>query len=176
MGTVKHNVDYDGEGYTWDGRHWFSTKTFIEPPVAVVSRLNTLISKELDAEDSGVQDVDELITRAQAARDNHQFDRAVRLLRRVVTKHPRHKVAWAVLSSTLRKQNAPERALEQTEDLKSLNCAAVFVSRAAAMCDLGMWEEAKHEVAIALAIGGANAAAFAVVNRIKASRPDLYEK
>ena len=81
----------------------------------------------------------------------------------------------AVLCSVLRKQGAPEKALHETEASPHLPYSPLLTSRAAAMCDLGMWEAAKREVVRVLAMPGDHDGAFEVVHRIKASRPDLYE-
>ena len=54
---------------------------------------------------------------------------------------------------------------------------ALLTTRAAALCDLRRWEEAKTTIGRALAIlrgESHKAEAFAVVRRIKANRPDLY--
>ena len=57
--------------------------------------------------------------------------------------------------------------------LQSLPYPVLLTSRAAALCDLGIWEEAKKTVGRSLAISK-SAEAYNVVNRIKAAKPDLY--
>jgi len=89
---------------------------------------------------------------------------------------PEDPAALSVLCSSLRKLGKPEEALERTKDYKYHN-AALLTSRAAAMCDLGLWKEAKHEVCIALAISkddSEKAEVFNVVKRIKDAAPYLY--
>jgi hypothetical protein len=82
----------------------------------------------------------------------------------------------AILCSAFRAQNAPERALEETEAHRQVSYPPLLTSRAGAMCDLGMWEEAKREIARVLAQPVDHSDAFLVVHRIKAARPDLYDK
>jgi tetratricopeptide (TPR) repeat protein len=176
MATKKYKFDLNDTNYTWDGKQWYETKTFVKPPSTVTSKLNVLVAKALEVEDDSVKDVDELTARAQAARDNQQFERSKALLDRVLALNPGHVGALAILCSVLRAQHAPERALEETEKFRNVKYAPLHVSRAAAMCDLGMWEEAKKEVGVALAVSRDHSAAFSVVDRIKAARPDLYEK
>lgn len=81
-----------------------------------------------------------------------------------------------ILSSVLRKIGNPQNALDETKDfIKTVKSAALFTTRAAVYCDLKQWENAKKEISLSLAIE-ASAEAFAVVSRIKANRPGLYEK
>jgi hypothetical protein len=75
----------------------------------------------------------------------------------------------------LRHLGASDRAVQETEPLRAGNYPPLLVSRAAALCDLERWEEAKAIVGRALAAGD-SPEAFEVVHRIKANRPELYEK
>ncbi|MCB0226529.1 MAG: hypothetical protein KDI02_22745, partial [Anaerolineae bacterium] len=61
------------------------------------------------------------------------------------------------------------------EAFRDTNYSPLLTSRAAALCDLKRWEEAKKTIGRCLVISK-NETAFSVVNRIKAERPDLYEK
>ena len=67
----------------------------------------------------------------------------------------------------------PEEALIATERARATGYLPLLTSRAAALCDLESWEDAKAELSRVLAVGK-SPEAFAVVRRIKASRPDLY--
>jgi predicted Zn-dependent protease len=167
--------ELDGKSYTWDGKGWYASKTFMRPPKAIVSKLNALLQEQLSRDDAAVAEPSLLLERARQARDNQQLDRALQLLRRVLKLRPEYEGALAVLCSVLRKQGAPEKALQETEAFRHLRYSPLLTSRAAAMCDLGMWEAAKREIARVLVMPGDHAEAFEVVHRIKAARPELYE-
>jgi predicted Zn-dependent protease len=147
----------------------------MRPPKAIVSKLNALLKDQLSRDDDAVADPSLLLERAKQARDNQQFDRAIQLLQRVLKLRPGYAGALAVLCSVLRKQGRPEKALHETEAARHLPYSPLLTSRAAAMCDLGMWEATKQEIARVLAMPGDRGEAFEVVHRIKAARPDLYE-
>jgi hypothetical protein len=166
----------DEKSYIWDGRGWYESKTFMQPPKVVISKLNALLMEQLARDDASVTDPSILLDRAKQARDSQQFERAIQLLRRVLTLWPGYGGALAVLCSVLRKQGAPEKALHETKTFGRLGYPPLITSRAAAMCDLGMWEAAKREIARVLAMPGEHDEAFEVVHRIKAARPDLYER
>jgi len=57
---------------------------------------------------------------------------------------------------------------------RDANDHVLLTTRAAALCDLGRWEEAKRTVGRSLAIESSDEA-FSVARRIKAARPDLYD-
>ena len=85
-----------------------------------------------------------------------------------------HLAALAVLSSVYRASGYPAKALAATEADRDANHPALLTTRAAALCDLGRWEEAKRTVGHSLAIESSDEA-FSVARRIKAARPDLYD-
>jgi tetratricopeptide (TPR) repeat protein len=167
-------VEMDGRSYVWNGRSWFAAKTYQAPPLALASKLNELLASVLAVEDAEVKDFHELLKIAQAARNASQFKRAEMAARRAIELQPSSQPAFAVLCSVLRRLGAPERAVQETDHLRSMNYPPLLISRAAALCDLERWEEAKTTLGRALAAGG-SPEAFEVVHRIKANRPDLYE-
>jgi tetratricopeptide (TPR) repeat protein len=167
-------VELDGHLYVWNGRRWFTARTFQAPPAALTSRLNALLASVLASEDAGVTDFNGLLRIAQAARGAAQFKRAEAAARRAIEFQPSSEPAHAVLCSVLRHLGASDRAVQETERLRSAKYPPLLISRAAALCDLERWEEAKATVGRALALGD-SPEAFEVVNRIKAKRPDLYE-
>jgi len=167
-------VELDGHSYVWNGRNWFAARTFQAPPVAVSSRLNEKLASVLVAEDAKVTDFNGLLQIAQIARKASQYKRAEAAARRAIALQPSSEPAFAVLCSVLRHLGASEQAVQETEPLQSPRYPPLLVSRAAALCDLERWEEAKATIGRALAIGD-SPEAFEVVHRIKANRPDLYE-
>jgi tetratricopeptide (TPR) repeat protein len=169
-----YTVELEARSYTWNGRSWFASRTFQAPPAALTSRLNELLAPLLESEDSAVTDFQGLLRIAQAARGAAQYKRAEAAARRAIELQPSSEPAHAVLCSVLRHLGASDRAVQETEHFRSAKYPPLLISRAAALCDLERWEEAKATVGRALAIGG-SPEAFEVVNRIKAKRPDLYE-
>ena len=168
-------VELDGQEYIWIDSEWFDARTYISPPQVIVRQLNALIERELASEDALISNAAVLIARASAARDAEQYHRAETLVRRALFLAPDNCAAAAVLCSILRATSRPQQALRETAKFKSDHHPALLTSRAAAFCDLHKWEEAKREVGQALAIATSEEA-FQVVHRIKAARPDLYER
>lgn len=173
-GSLKKQVEVDGVSYIWNGKFWVNSRTFLAPPRAVESILNQKLSRELSIEDAKETNPEVLLKNARIARDNCQYQRALELCYRVLAMRSGHLGVAAVLCSVLRSKGMPERALHETQAFKGRAYIPLLVSRAAAMCDLEMWEDAKKEIGKALAVPGAHESAFAVVNRIKAARPNLY--
>jgi len=168
-------IELEGCSYVWNGRRWFTLGTYQAPPMALASRLNERLASILASEDAKVTDFDGLLRIAQVARDAAQYKRAEAAIRRAVELQPASEPAHAILCSLLRHLGAPERAIQDTEHLGAFRYSPLLTSRAAAFCDLERWEEAKSTIGRALAIGESEAA-FEVMHRIKAKRPDLYKR
>lgn len=167
-------VELEGQSYVWNGRAWFASRTYQAPPAALVSRLDEALRPILESEDSKVSDFESLLRIAQLARNASQYKRAEKAVRRAIALQPTSEPAFTILCSVLRKLKAYEQAVEETEQFRSTRYLPLLVSRSAALCDVGRWEEAKATIGRALAIGDSDEA-FEVVHRIKANRPDLYE-
>jgi len=170
----KVRIEHDGHTYEWNGTSWHDVATHMAPPRVVLQVLNQKSAPALAENDRAEVKPQRLLELAKAARDADQFQRAEKLLRRVLAIRPGHAGALAVYTSLLRRRGAPEEALKVSDPYRHLNYQPLLVSRAGALCDLDRWEEAKKENGRALALGPDDAA-FAVVKRIKANRPDLYE-
>jgi tetratricopeptide (TPR) repeat protein len=117
--------------------------------------------------------IDETLDLAKRARADNNLWLAEHLLRTVFDDRPHHRGVVVRLSGVLRDQGQPEEALRITAPFVSSSYAPIFTTRAAALCDLGRWEEARHEVRRALAISRDDEA-LAVVDRIKKAWTDLY--
>lgn len=167
-------VELDGISYVWNGRSWFAARTFQAPSAVLASRLNEKLAPILVAEDAKITDFQGLLQIAQSARKASQYKRAEEAARRAIALQPSSGPAFAVLCSVLRHLGASDRAVQETEPLRSSGYPPLLISRAAALCDLERWEEAKVTLGRALA-AGESPEAFEVVHRIKAHRPDLYE-
>jgi predicted Zn-dependent protease len=171
--AVKRTVELDDRLYTWDGSQWFDA-SFLVPPTSIVSKLNALIDDALDEEDARLSDTKALVARARKARVAGQYDRAERIARLVLAREPAHEAMLSVLCAVLRKKGLPEQAVQETEPFKDSHNTSLLTSRAAALCDLERWEEAKKTIGRALARRSSEEA-FLVVKRIKKVRPDLYD-
>lgn len=172
--VCKKEIKYEGKTYTWDGNTWFDSD-YIIPPTNIISKLNAFIVKELPIEDDLVSNIRKLFLLAQSARANKQFDRAEKIVRKILLKSPENLAAITLLSSMFREKGEPQKAIDETNAFSNTRFCPLIISRAAAFCDLQKWRLAKKEVARALRIKP-NKAAFLVVQRIKKYQPDLYKK
>ena len=170
-GTV--TVELEGKSYMWNGSAWYETTTNLSPPTGIIAKLNGRASDALEKADENITDIRLLIKRAVDARDWSQYHRSEKLARRILKLEPSNKPALAILCATLRARGYTQKALDETDAYKSLPHPALLTSRAAALCDLHRWEEAKKTVGRSLAISPSEEA-YMVVQRIKAARPDLY--
>ena len=165
-------IIYKGQKYYWTGEHWVN-EDYMVVPLEITEKLNNLLEKELSKEDQDINNIYKLIKRAKHAKYNEQFERAEKLSKKILSIEPENLSAYAVLCSSLRRKGFPEEALQKTEEYRNSNSVPLLTSRAAALCDIGKWERAKIVIGKALALG-ASGETFAVVNRIKKERPDLY--
>ena len=171
--TQDKRIRFNEKDYVWTGRGWYEARTFLIPPEVTVRQLNSQLQEELENEDTTIASPAILTERASAARDTLQYTRAETLVRRALTIAPGDPAALAVLCSILRARGRPQQALDETSAFKRASHPPLLTSRAAALCDLKKWEEAKKEIGRALAIQESEEA-FSVVRRIKVARPDLY--
>jgi len=169
--TIK--IEVVGTTYVWTGEYWYDEKTYAEPPQIFIGVLNKRLTVELAKEDANIFDVYTLLERASKARVAGQHHRAEKLARRCLKLEPDSEPALAVLCAALRAQGRPQKALNETRSHSYSDHIPLLTSRAAALCDLKKWEEAKKTIGRALAIGDSQDA-FNVMQRIKANRPDLY--
>lgn len=168
-----HIVEYEGRSYLWNVKRWFDRKTYSVPPAKTIAFLDQQLQSVLAGEDESITNPQLLLKRAMRARDAGQLTRAEKLVKKVLERAPDLIGAVAVYTSVLRLRHRPQEALEVSHRYRDESYPPLLVSRAAALCDLARWEEAKKELARALAIG-ATGEAFAVSRRIKAARPELY--
>ncbi len=174
MNSATHTIALEGRTYTWNGKGWVDARTFTKPPQVVILELNKLLAGQLRHEDEAIEDSSQLLERARMARDSGQWARAQALVTRVLATRPGDPGSLAILCSALRAQGTPELALEMTEPFKGSSYPPLLTSRAAALCDLGQWEEAKQVIGRVLAQPGEHAEAWAVVHRVKSACPKLY--
>lgn len=174
-----HIVVLDGKSYTWDGKSWYGTNDYMSPPEHINQKLNAKLTPLVADEDALISDRDELVSRAQAAVEARQLERAERLARRAYDLAQSNYGTAAVLSKILRVKGRPEEALKIADQHVRSNYPPVLTSRAAALCDLGRWNDALYQIRQVLAIvrqsrkHGAEEA-FAVHARIKANASHLF--
>ncbi len=166
---TQKKVELSGKFYVWNGRQWYDERTHVTPPLVILTKLNKMLQRE----ELTVTNPRVLLDQAVSARQVGDLDRSERLARRILTLVPGHRPAIAMLSAILRQRLQPEQALVVTEAYRTTN-PAISTSRAAALCDLSRWAEAKTEIGWVLA-QGESGEALNVVMRIKAARPDLYQ-
>ena len=179
--TQHRTIKYDNRTYSWTGKEWVDIETFTCPPGMTISNLNAILLSELKEEDEKITDFQQLLDRAKDAKAQTQYSRAESLVRKALHLSPDYPGALAVLCSCLRSLNRPEEALEASESHKMVEYPPLILTRAAALCDLGRWEDAKIETRKVLAIakkhsswGYVNIQVSKLLNRIKATRQDLF--
>lgn len=174
----KYEVELDGGIYVKDQRGWTDSK-YTVPPRAIQHKLNAIMNSCIDrlfTVDTG--NVDELLERVDEEKEALNLDIAEDYVRKAIGLNPKNFEAYAKLCSVLRANGRPEQALKETEKFRSGKNFSLLTSRAAAMCDLDLYEKAKKELGpvLARAKGESKMIALMVVNRIKKEAPWVYEK
>jgi len=189
-------LEHENRKYQWDWERWIDLKSFIVPPGIIKLKLNlklkeSIISKEIDFSNLKLTNLITLASnfKNEGAPDdpNSKYTKSIDksalsvsiyiMEELILPKNPGDSATLSVLCSLLRKIGKPQEALEKTKNY-SYPSAPLLTSRAAAMCDLELWKEAKHEVGRALAMIKNNSdkqEAFNVVIRIKEAAPYLYK-
>jgi hypothetical protein len=172
-------VSLEGRTYSWTGKTWVDVETFTYPPTATINKLTATLLSKLKEEDEKITDVRQLLARARDAKAQTQYIRAEGLARKALQMSPGNLHALSVLCSILRHLGKPEEVLKESEPYKDENHPPINTSRAAALCDLRRWEEAKTELSKSLSISKKHSSwvydePFRVLTRIKSARPDLF--
>lgn len=171
------DFELDGIRYIFKNGMWYDAKTFLKPDKKTIHRLNDLLAPIFEQEDGDIHNIDQLLSRAREARDIFQYKRATDLARSAIKMSPDCLPAAAILSSSLRASGHAQQAIDETEAYKMKSYPPLLTSRAAALCDVGRWEDAKKTIGRVLAMSkGDRDAVFGIVHRIKAERPDLYDE
>lgn len=171
--------EFDGKKYQWDWVRWTDSKNMTLLPV-VIKELNLKLKESIANKEIDLSNLEnkELTTLASNFKDADAPGISLYIIENLIlTKDPKDSFALSVLCSLLRKLGKPKEALEKTKN-NSGQSTALFTSRAAAMCDLGLWKEAHDEVGRALGKEKdpqKKIEAFNVVKRIKEAAPYLYK-
>jgi len=169
------NIKLDNIEYLWNDTNWIDLRNYMIPPDIIIQKLNRELAK-IDIDYTNLS-FDDLKRMASNFKDSNNFQKAQEVIDYALSKTPGDPAILSILCSLLRKKGKPGEALEKTTNSNYPN-GSLLTSRAAAMCDLERWEDAKKEVGRALAITNANnqkQEAFNVVKRIKENAPHLYE-
>jgi len=54
-------VQFDGKSYTWTGKDWYETKTFLRPPSTIIRKLNARLAQDLQCADTALTSVDAIL-------------------------------------------------------------------------------------------------------------------
>lgn len=165
---------YDGEKYYYKNGKWL-TSTYTSAPLAIVSKLNQLLIKN---EDLGGNNYDELITIIDGARmsDNYQLAaQALEVAIRIASEDDIRKLLPR-LTSNYRKLGRSQTAIDISKAYtdqygKKVWSAALFISIAAAYCDIDNYETARKFANLAQSISGMESSPelISVYKRIKQS-------
>jgi ribonuclease HI len=134
-------------------------------------------SAPTEREASETEDLASLRQRACSALEAQQLRRVEELISRALVLEPGDPDTLAVMCEFLRRLGQPQQALDETERHRRGTSHALLVSRAAALCDLGRWAEAKSELAEARAMGHEDSHELLdVASRISKARPGLCDE
>ncbi len=169
-------IKHEGEEWVWDGDRLYNAKSFMEPIGSLRPTLNLILQEHLEGFDENIDDTKYLIAEATKASNNQQFKRAIKLAEKALEQSENNHTAATELSSALRQSGNSRRAVEVTERFRHSNSPALLTTRAAALTDIGEYEEAHSVIRRALAAsrGGSKGPAFLVYNRLKKEAPELF--
>ena len=121
--------------------------------------------------------IGQLINKADMASKDRSFFLAETLIKEAIKQKPDDPYIYSKLCDILRMSEKPKKALKATDDLPFKKNLPFLTSRAAAMCDLGMYKRASREIAPVLAEGYScsKVSALRIVKRIKRNAPGVYK-
>lgn len=132
---------FEGTKYYWEEGRWVS-EAGIVPPSYINQQLWALLADQISKQYDENTPFDELLKVAKTLRDQGCYEQAKELLRKAyMTGYNREQVI-AVVGSVLRKEEKPEEVIKITQDYVRSQYPPILGVRAAAMCDLGKWDEA----------------------------------
>jgi len=176
-------ITFEGNQYIWNGKRWFDRKTYLEPPTAVSSKLNTIVASQHTARDKAIADnMDELLRKAKRAQYQGQIPKALQLARQVHSQRPQHIGTAAILCRVLRTANKAKEAVAVANNFSSSNYSPILTARAAALCDLNRWDDALKQIRQVFAMrmksrkSSGSDEALAVYSRIKQNASHLFDE
>lgn len=175
-------VVLDGNQYCWNGKRWFNKITYLEPPTAISSKLTSMITKQITAQDEKIADVDALLRKAKKAHYRGEIPKALMLARKAYHQRPQHRGTVVTLCSVLRTANKSREAVDVTSSFRSSHDSPILTSRAAALCDLNRWDDALKQIRQVFAMrrksrtSSGTEEALAVYRRIKQNASYLFDE
>jgi len=176
-------ITFDGSKYVWNGKRWFDRNTYLEPPTAVSSKLNTIVANQRIAKDKAIaENMDELLRKAMKAQYQGQIPKALQLARQVHNQRPQHLGTAAILCNVLRTANKSKEAVTLANNFCSSNHSPILTARAAALCDLNRWDDALKQIRQVFAMrlkskkSSGSDDALAVYSRIKQNASYLFDE
>jgi predicted Zn-dependent protease len=173
--TTTLEVPFKGRTYIWDGKVFYGADDYTTPPLGILLQLRALLADHLIAEDDEITDRDRLLERAKEARELKEYRRAERLVRRVLNESPRDPGVASVLCSILREACKPQESLALADRYLDTRYPPLMTTRAAALGDLGRWEEALEQIEKVLELEKSQPARL-VYDRIATQAPHLFEE
>lgn len=169
--------------YIWTGKSWYEKSNYMKPAIDITSKLNVLIDEELKVEDEKLferYDSKAVMDAVLIARSCNQKSRVLRLLERAYKQTDYSDTGIAsMLSSFYRETGAPAKAIDVYGAFKGRPSAPLQTTYAAALCDVGKYEEGLNHVRRALGIANSQGytatEALSVYARIKKEAPILFE-
>lgn len=171
--SAELSVQLDGQTFVWNGSTWYGASDYTIPSFSVALRLREAVKQQFGSDDCLVSDPEELLARAKQALVLNDRARAERLARQVLDRYPAHEGYAAAISGILRELDKSEEALLVTGRFATVNYRPVLTSRAAALCDLGRWEEGLATLEKAMVLGSDEHTEL-VLCRIRARAPELF--
>lgn len=144
-------IDVEGKKYLWTGRAWTDSR-FLRPPARIRAQLMRRLIQHLRELPDERLDRALVLDAARTCLEAGHLRDAESLARRVLRADPRCTEAAILTARALRAGGEPEAALEVTEPFTRRRNAELFTVRAAALCDLGRWQEADRAVRRAVAL------------------------
>jgi tetratricopeptide (TPR) repeat protein len=167
------DIELDGRRYILTGETWVDAESHHIPPEIIRRKLEQKLAQKTQV--GRLANFSYIMKRAKQCRETKAYAEALRLAEQALELRPDDPGVYAVICAIHRDRGRPEEALEVTNRLARSNHPALLNSRAAALCDLERWKEAKKVVGRSLAIQKTDEA-FSIVRRIKSACPSLYSK
>jgi len=169
----RFEIDWEGRRYFLSPKGFYDAQTFLKPPEAIHQHLKAACARELETVLQTERNVPLLLKQSRLAKDLGYLDLAEKITEQALSAEPQNCFAIARLSSILRARGLPREALEVTARVPvEAQTVPILTSRAAAFCDLELWQEAEN--VIRRALGRLNGRpkleateAFSVLQRIR---------
>lgn len=160
--------EHDGKAYQWNGQVWLDSN-FLQVPDCEARHLNERFLEQLLALQGSRATAAGLLRQEGVAWESRAtMELAEKMARLQLARDPNDGKALAVVCASLRAQGQSLRAVRET-DGRIPASPMLWTSRAAALCDVGRWEEAAELIQKVLRQGWSSPA-YSVLRRIEGRR------